>query len=72
MARLREGHCKVSNPYNGTENRVPLGRDDVDGFVFWTKNLGPFLPHLEEIDALGYPFMREGSFHLKPSARPLP
>jgi len=57
MARLREGHCKVSNPYNGTENRVPLGRDDVDGFVFWTKNLGPFLPHLEEIDALGYPFI---------------
>ena len=57
MGRLREGYCKVSNPYSGTESRVPLGREGVDGFVFWTKNLGPFLPYLEEIDALGYPFI---------------
>jgi hypothetical protein len=29
----------------------------VDGFVFWTKNVGPFLQHLPEVQAHGYPFV---------------
>jgi Domain of unknown function (DUF1848) len=55
--RLRAGHCKMVNPYNGRVLRVPLSRTAVDGFVFWTKNLGPFLPRLDEIRSLGYPFI---------------
>ncbi len=29
----------------------------MDGFVFWTKNLAPFLPALEEVKAREMPFM---------------
>ena len=54
--RLRVGFCRMTNPYNGKSYDVPLDNDSVDGFVFWTRNIGPFLPHLAEIRRLGYPF----------------
>lgn len=54
--RLREGYCLVGNPYNASKYRVPLRGPEVDGFVFWTKNLGPFRPVLEEVAALSMPF----------------
>ncbi|MDF2629811.1 MAG: hypothetical protein K0R39_3642 [Symbiobacteriaceae bacterium] len=57
MNRLRAGYCKMVNPYSRQIYRVSLTRADVDGFIFWTKNLGPFLPHLAEIRAAGYPFI---------------
>jgi hypothetical protein len=57
-ARLRAGYCRVVNAYNRTQHRtVSLRPGDVDGFVFWTKNVGPFLPALEEVAALGMPFI---------------
>ncbi|MBI3910158.1 MAG: DUF1848 domain-containing protein [Armatimonadetes bacterium] len=56
LHRLRAGYCLVVNPYSGQPYRVSLARSDVDGFVFWTKNLGPFLPTLEEVRERGYPF----------------
>ena len=49
MNRLRAGHCKMVNPYNRRVIRVPLNREAVDGIVFWTKNVGPFLHHLAEV-----------------------
>lgn len=57
MARLRAGYCLVANPYGGPDYRVSLNPQDVSGLVFWTKNLGAFLPHLPEIDDRGYPFV---------------
>lgn len=54
--RLRAGYCKMANPYNKRAIKVPLRREDVDGIVFWTKNIGPFLEHLSEIRERGYPF----------------
>jgi hypothetical protein len=57
MNRLRAGYCKVINPYGGQVSRVSLMRDDVDGFVFWTKNLSPFADHLPEIRERGFPFV---------------
>src|SRR6185312_13236388 len=57
MNRLRAGYCMMTNPYNGKPIRVSLAASDVDGLVFWTKNIGPFLRHLPEIRRLGYPFM---------------
>jgi len=57
MNRVRAGYCMVTNPYNGKPIRVSLATSDVGGFVFWTKNIGPFLRHLPEIKRLGYPFM---------------
>jgi DNA repair photolyase len=34
-----------------------LQRQHVDGFFFWTKNVGPFLPILDEVNERGYPFV---------------
>lgn len=55
--RLRAGYCKVVNPYGKQISRISLAREDVDGFVFWTKNLRPFAGHLHEIRERGYPFV---------------
>jgi hypothetical protein len=58
MNRLRAGSCMMVNPYNRRKAfRVSLRREDVDGFVFWTKNLGPFLESLAEVRVRGYPFV---------------
>ena len=45
------------NPYNRRAIRVSLLPDDVDGIVFWTKNVGPFIRHLPEIRQQGFPFI---------------
>ena len=55
--RLHAGYCKAINSYNRRPYRVNLTPEAVDGFVFWTKNIGPFLTHLEEVHRLGYPFI---------------
>ena len=56
--RLRAGHCRMVNPYNANQRYlVSLRREDVDGFVFWTKNLAPFTETLEEVHARGFPFI---------------
>lgn len=58
LNRLRAGFCRVVNPYNRTQHlRVSLSAGDVDGFVFWTKNLTPFLTVLDEVAARGLPFV---------------
>lgn len=57
MNRLREGYCLTLNPYNRQPFRVSLSPADVDGFVFWTKNLGPFMSNLEEVRTRGFPFI---------------
>jgi DNA repair photolyase len=57
MNRLRAGSCKMVNPYGKQIYTVPLTHEVVDGFVFWTKNLGPFLDHLGEVRARGFPFV---------------
>lgn len=57
MTRLRAGFCNMVNPYNRRVVRVSLDRADVDGIVFWTKNVGPFLPRLSEVRDRGFPFI---------------
>jgi hypothetical protein len=57
LRRLDAGFCRTSNPYNRRVSTVALRPEDVDGFVFWTKNLGPFLETLATIGARGYPFV---------------
>ncbi|OAN50265.1 DNA repair photolyase [Paramagnetospirillum marisnigri] len=56
MNRFRAGWAKAVNPYGGQVSTIPL-RVGVDGFVFWTRNIGPFQPALDEIRATGLPFM---------------
>jgi len=56
--RLEAGYCKVVNPYNRRQvSRISLLPEDVDGFVFWTKNLGPFEKRLERVAEFGRPFV---------------
>lgn len=54
MRRVAAGWCDVTNPYGGPPYRVALDRDSVDGFVFWTKNLTPFIDSLSALRAQGY------------------
>ncbi|TCD47163.1 DUF1848 domain-containing protein [Chlorobium sp. N1] len=57
MERLRSGEVMVANPMRRDQvSRIDLSREAVDGFVFWTKDPGPFMEHLDEIEGLGYPF----------------
>ena len=57
LRRLDAGYCRTRNPYNRRVSTVSLRPAEVDGFVFWTKNLGPFLEPLSTIRARGYPFV---------------
>jgi hypothetical protein len=66
--RLRAGYCKVVNPYNKRIGRVSFAPEDVDGFVFWTKNLGPFLQQLPEVAAFGRPFIVQYTINGYPRA----
>ncbi len=49
MNRLAAGWAEVPNPYGGPITRVGLTPEAVDGFVFWTRNLAPFMGYLPEI-----------------------
>jgi hypothetical protein len=57
MNRLKAGYCKTVNPYGRQVHTVPLNRHAVDAFVFWTRNLGPFLDSLVEVGRRGFPFV---------------
>lgn len=51
--RFRAGSAMVANPYGGKPSRVALrtgiGGALIDGYVFWTRNIGPFVPALDEV-----------------------
>lgn len=68
MRRLRAGYCKMVNPYNQKVIRVSLKRQDVDGIVFWTKNIGPFRKHLREVHDSGFPFVIQHTINAYPKA----
>ncbi|MDP7548774.1 MAG: DUF1848 domain-containing protein [Alphaproteobacteria bacterium] len=55
--RLAAGHTLVANPYGGQPYRVLLSGEDIDGFVFWTRNIAPFRANLANLAAQGTPFM---------------
>ena len=53
--RIRAGWCQVPNPLN--YNQLPyvsLRPEDVDSFVFWSKNPAPMLNYLDELDKRGF------------------
>ena len=57
LNRLAVGGCRMVNPYGGQVHDVSLAVPDVDGFVFWTRNLGPFLGALDAVRQRGFPFI---------------
>ena len=67
--RLHAGYCRMVNPYNaGQHFLISLRREDVDGFVFWTKNLAPFTETLEEVHQRGFPFVVQYTINGYPRA----
>lgn len=56
MNRLRAGSCKMVNPYGHQVYEINLSREGVEGIVFWTKNIGPFMKYLPEIAESDYKF----------------
>jgi hypothetical protein len=71
MARLAAGFCRMTNPWGGQTYEVPLTAATVDGFVLWTRNIGPLASHLPAVAAVapfcvqytvtGYPRALEAS-----------
>lgn len=57
LIRLAAGECRVINPYGGPAYRVGLTPDEAAGFVFWTRNAGPFLTGFDAVAARGFPFV---------------
>lgn len=56
MQRVREGYVRYQNPYGPQVVTVSLRPQDVHAIVFWSKNYGPFLKHLDELEARGLDF----------------
>jgi Domain of unknown function (DUF1848) len=47
--RLIAGRCEVINLYGSRTHDVSLRAGEVDGFVFWTRNIRPLLPDLDAV-----------------------
>lgn len=51
LRRLEQGWVKWVNPFSGKPAYVSLARARL--FVFWTKNPGPLMAHLDTLDRKG-------------------
>lgn len=68
MNRVRAGFCLVPNPFNPKQiSRVSLAPNDVDAFVFWSKNPRPMLGHLAELTERGFPYYFQFTLNGYPS-----
>ena len=55
--RLHAGYVLVRNPMNASQiSRVPLNPETVDCIAFWTRDAGPMMKRLGEIEKMGYPY----------------
>lgn len=55
--RIKEGYVDVINPFNSKQaNRISLKKEDVDCFVFWTKNPKPLMKNINMLDGYNYYF----------------
>jgi hypothetical protein len=66
MQRIREGYVRYKNPYGPQIVTVSLQPEDVHAIVFWSKNYGPFMKHLKELEGSGHDFY----FHYTITAQP--
>ena len=57
LNRIKAGYVDVINPFNTKQaNRISLKKEDVDCFVFWTKNPRPLLNRIDELNGYNYYF----------------
>ena len=69
LNRLEAGFCRMANPYNKNQRFVvSLRQEDVGGFVFWTKNIVPFIDGLDKVNELGFPFIVQYTINGYPRA----
>lgn len=54
--RYASGYCLAIDPFGGAVRWVPLRRPHVHGFVFWTRNIAPFMGALRRVFLDGFPF----------------
>lgn len=55
MNRVRAGFLLTRNPFNAQQiKRISLDPKDVAVIVFWTRNPSHLMPHLSELDNLGF------------------
>ncbi|USG61144.1 DUF1848 domain-containing protein [Sneathiella marina] len=54
--QLTQNFVETRNPFNNRKSTIPLSPEEVDAFVFWTRNAGPFLPVLYNKIVDQYPF----------------
>lgn len=53
--RVLEGYCTYPNPFDANKvNVVSLRREDVDVFVFWSKDPKPLMRYLSDLDNMSY------------------
>lgn len=55
MERVRAGYCVWKNPFN-PKQRMAISFERGKVIVFWTKDPGPLLPYLKEIQDRGFAF----------------
>ena len=57
LNRLRDGYVDVINSFNANQvSRYSLRKEDVDCFVFWTKNATNLTKRLDELNGYNYYF----------------
>ena len=57
VQQLKRGHTKTVNPFNSQqEATIPLNRENVDAFVFWSRNPFPFFHALDAVDDMQIPY----------------
>ncbi|MFV9510939.1 DUF1848 domain-containing protein [Tepidibacillus sp. LV47] len=57
MNRIKAGYFYSVNPFNPKQvKKISLKPEDVDVFVFWTKNPKPFIKYLEPLNKKGYQY----------------
>jgi hypothetical protein len=67
--RVRAGFCTVPNPFNPRQvSRVSLRPEDVDAFVFWTRDPKPLLGRLAELDERGFRYYFQYTILANPRA----
>ncbi len=54
---FKKGAAEFRHPYTGRMESVSLRREDVIGWVFWSRNYGPFRGILESLHEAGYRFL---------------
>ncbi len=55
--RLDEGYAFSVNPYNPKQKKsVSLDPEDLDGIVFWTRDVGPMLNKLKRLENIAFYF----------------